>query len=213
MSSDEENDQIQDLEAIRDKILSSSQGERMQVSAWDDDNTGVETQRNPEDPEARAILKAAENGNIERVTILLDKNPELVHATDKDGYTPLHRACYANHTKIIEVLLKRGAKIDAKTIDGWEPLHSACHWNNVESITLLVANGANINALSNGNQTPLHLVCASSHNSPALQLLLLHPDTNPELVNSSGDTAQMVATRTGKYYPMFEIIEPCLREI
>lgn len=109
--------------------------------------------------------------------------------------------------------MKRGAKIDAKTIDGWEPLHSACHWNNVESITLLVANGANINALSNGNQTPLHLVCASSHNSPALQLLLLHPDTNPELVNSSGDTAQMVATRTGKYYPMFEIIEPCLREI
>lgn len=48
MSSDEENDEIQDLEAIRDKILTMHQGERMQVSAWDDDNTGVESQRNPE---------------------------------------------------------------------------------------------------------------------------------------------------------------------
>ncbi|XP_057327112.1 ankyrin repeat domain-containing protein 49-like [Microplitis mediator] len=213
MSSDEENDEIQDLEKIRDKILTMHQSERMQVSAWDDDNTGVESQRNPEDPDSRAILKAAEKGNSERVAKLLEKNPTLVHATDKDGYTPLHRACYGNHTSIIEYLLLKGAKIDAKTIDGWEPLHSACHWNNVESIAILVANGANINAVSNGGQTPLHLVCASSHNSPALQLLLLHPDTKPELVNSSGDTPQMIATRTGKYYPMFEIIEPCLREI
>ncbi|XP_034950659.1 ankyrin repeat domain-containing protein 49-like [Chelonus insularis] len=213
MSSDEENDEIQDLEAIRDKILSMPASECMQVSAWEDDNDGIESQRNPDDRDAKAILTAAENGRYEVVRILLEKNPALVDAVDKDGYTPLHRACYSNNVNILELLLQKGAKIDAKTIDGWEPLHSACCWNNIDCIAMLVANGANINALSNGDQTPLHLACASSHNSPALQLLLLHPDTKPTLVNSSGDTPQMIATRTGKYYPIFEVIEPCLNEI
>lgn len=110
-------------------------------------------------------------------------------------------------------MLIRGAKLDQQTLDGWEPLHSACCWNNIDCIAMLTANGANINALSTGKQTPLHLVCASSHNSPALQHLLLHPDTKPELVNTSGDTPEMIATRTGKYYPLFEIIEPCLNNI
>lgn len=46
MSSDEENDELQDLEAIRDKILNSPHSERMQVSAWEDDDDGVEAERN-----------------------------------------------------------------------------------------------------------------------------------------------------------------------
>ena len=47
MSSDEENDQVQDLAAIRDKMMSLPLSERMQVSAWEDDNTGVESSRYP----------------------------------------------------------------------------------------------------------------------------------------------------------------------
>jgi len=46
MLSDEENDELQDLEAIRDKVLSNPHSKRMQVSAWEDDDDGVETERN-----------------------------------------------------------------------------------------------------------------------------------------------------------------------
>lgn len=47
MSSDEENDDVlQDLEAIRDKMMSTPRSERMQVSAWEDDDDGVEAERN-----------------------------------------------------------------------------------------------------------------------------------------------------------------------
>lgn len=98
-------------------------------------------------------------------------------------------------------------------MDEWQPLHSACHWNNVECVAALIAHGADINAKSKGSQTPLHLACASSYNSPALQLLLTHPDTDPRVVNSSGDTPEDIAKRTGKYYPLFEIIEDCLNVI
>lgn len=211
--SDEENDELQDLEAIRDKILSSPCSERMQVSAWEDDDDGIEAERNAREPDAKAMLSAAEKGNLEKVRKLLSKNRLLLDCTDKDGYSPLHRACYGNNVEVVEYLLEAGARIDAKTQDEWQPLHSACCWNNTECAEALIANGADINAKSKGDQTPLHLVSASSHNSPALQLLLLHADTNPYLVNSSGDTADQIARRTTKYYPMYEIIEPCLNEI
>lgn len=46
MSSEEEDDELQDLETIRDKILSTPRSERMQVSAWEDDDDGVEPERN-----------------------------------------------------------------------------------------------------------------------------------------------------------------------
>ncbi|GAB1863262.1 Ankyrin repeat domain-containing protein 49 [Camponotus japonicus] len=212
MSSEEE-DELQDLEAIRDKMLSAPRSERMLVSAWEDDDDGVEAERNAREPDAKAILNAAEEGNLEKIKKLVHKNRLLLECTDKDGYTPLHRACYGNNVEVVEYLLEAGAKIDAKTQDEWQPLHSACCWNNIECAEALIANGANINAKSKGDQTPLHLVSASSHNSRALQLLLLHPDINPYIVNSSGDTADQIARRTTKYYPMFEIIEPCLNEI
>lgn len=210
MSSEDENDELTDLESIRDKILSQPRVDRMQVSAWEDDDDGVEVERNPKEPDEKAILCAAENGDIEKVKKLLIKNLNLLECTDKDGYTPLHRACYGNHVEIVEYLLEMGTKIDVKTKNEWQPLHSACCWNNVECAAVLIANGADINAKSKGDQTPLHLVSVSSYNSPALQLLLLNPDTDHEIVNSSGDTAEQIAKRSGKYYPLFEIVEPCL---
>ncbi|XP_012252615.2 ankyrin repeat domain-containing protein 49-like [Athalia rosae] len=213
MSSDEEADEITDLESIRDKILSQPRGDRMQVSAWEDDNDGIEEERNAREPDSKAILEAAEIGDITTVARLITQNSDLIQATDHDGYTPLHRACYGNHPDIVEYLLKNGAKIDARTADGWEPLHSACCWNNVNCAALLIANGADINSKSKGDQTPLHLASASSHNSPTLQLLLLHPDIQPQLLNSSGDTAEQIAKRSGKYYPLFEMTEPCLNVI
>lgn len=213
MSSDEENDELQDLEAIRDKMTSTPRSDRMQVSAWEDDDDGVEPERNARDPDAKAVLGAAEEGDLEKLKKLLGKNPLLLQCTDKDGYTPLHRACYGNNVKVVEYLVEKGAQIDAKTQDEWQPLHSACCWNNTECAETLIACGADVNAKSKGDQTPLHLLSSSSHNSPALQLFLLNPETNPRVVNSSGDTADQIARRTTKYYPIYEITEPCLNEI
>ena len=55
-----------------------------------------------EDPQSE-ILWASEHGNFELVNELLERDPLLVNTTDKDGYTPLHRACYNNNVQIVEV--------------------------------------------------------------------------------------------------------------
>lgn len=57
------------------------------------------------EPDAKAVLNAAEEGDLEKIKELLNKNRLLLESTDKDGYTPLHRACYGNHVKIVEVTI------------------------------------------------------------------------------------------------------------
>ena len=46
----------------------------------------------------KKILWAAENGNTDLVTELLESDQSLVNSKDNDGYSPLHRAAYENHT-------------------------------------------------------------------------------------------------------------------
>lgn len=57
------------------------------------------------EPDAKAMLNAAEEGDLEKIKKLLSKNQLLLECTDKDGYTPLHRACYGNHVEVVEVFI------------------------------------------------------------------------------------------------------------
>lgn len=45
VSSEEEDDELTSLEEIRNKMLSTPKSDRMQVSAWEDDDTGVDAER------------------------------------------------------------------------------------------------------------------------------------------------------------------------
>jgi ankyrin repeat protein len=51
----------------------------------------------------KEILWASENGKFSMVERLILDNPGIIHAKDKDGYTPLHRACYNNHEHVVDV--------------------------------------------------------------------------------------------------------------
>lgn len=59
------------------------------------------------EPDAKAMLSAAEKGDLEKIKKLLSKNRQLLECTDKDCYTPLHRACYGNNIEVVEVIRKK----------------------------------------------------------------------------------------------------------
>jgi ankyrin repeat protein len=99
------------------------------------------------------VLWAAENADIAVLKELLAAQPDLIHATDSNGYTPLHRAAYGNHVTTVTYLLSVGAKLDAKTEFGWTPLHSAANWNNYWVVARLLAAGAPPAAVSDGGKT------------------------------------------------------------
>ena len=56
----------------------------------------------------KRILWAAENNKLVEAKELLETDPSLVKSVDKDGYTPLHRASYGDHTEMAELLISKG---------------------------------------------------------------------------------------------------------
>jgi len=60
------------------------------------------------------LFIAVRAGDHERVRAVLENQPELVHARDTDGATPLHYAAEAGDRRIVNVLLDAGADINAR---------------------------------------------------------------------------------------------------
>lgn len=73
----------------------------------------------------------------------LSEHPEeLLAASPEDGFTMLHREALAGNASIVEILLRRGAKVDARTHGNKTPLDLArtLGWPKVEAL-LLAAGG------------------------------------------------------------------------
>ena len=76
-------------------------------------------------PEAdRALLKAAEDGNIEAVKQHIATGTD-VNAKDGGGQTPLHNAALKGRKEIAELLIGEGADVNAKDNFKSTPLHFA----------------------------------------------------------------------------------------
>ena len=69
----------------------------------------------------RALLKAAERGNIEAVKQHLAAGTD-VNAKTGSGRTPLHYAAREGHKEITDLLLANGADVNAKNDEGGTPL-------------------------------------------------------------------------------------------
>jgi ankyrin repeat protein len=73
----------------------------------------------------RAIIAAAESGDLARVQSELARDPSLARASNETGDTPLHHAAARGHVDIARVLLAAGADADAVRGDGYRPIHLA----------------------------------------------------------------------------------------
>jgi len=92
-------------------------------------------------PEAdRALLKAAEEGNIEAVKQHLAAGTD-VNAKGFGGWTPLHFAAFKGHKEIVELLIAKGANVNAQLDDGRTPLDVAIRLKRTEVADLLRKHG------------------------------------------------------------------------
>lgn len=67
-------------------------------------------------------------GNVQQLTQLLDLHPQLVHAEDENGWTPLHAAVSNLREESVELLVERGADVHALTLFGDSVLKVAYHF-------------------------------------------------------------------------------------
>lgn len=158
----------------------------------------------------REILWAATENHDQLVEEILLKDPSMANVSDRDGYTPLHKACYNNNYELAQLLLKYKADPNKLTEFHWTSLHSACKWNNSKLAALVLQHGADINARSEGDQTPLHITSSVSACRDTLVTLFMNPKLDPTLKNNSDETAFQIAKRTGPTVPLFDMIHPAL---
>jgi ankyrin repeat protein len=103
---------------------------------------------------SNGMFHEVENGDIEAVRALLDKDPALIRSRDKDGYTMLHLAAKAGRLQLVELLVAKGTPVNIRSHDGSNltPLHLAAGENQLDTVTLLLEKGADIDARGIGSR-------------------------------------------------------------
>ena len=102
------------------------------------------------------IHDAANKGDLEKVKVLLNANPDLVNSKDRGGEVPLHWAIEKGNKEVVELLITCKADVNAKNERGETPLHWAVHSGRTEMVELLLANKADVNAQDSNGWTPLY---------------------------------------------------------
>lgn len=201
---------------VFEEIIDKKNGEPSKwESYWEKDENDIEQWTKEEisrDP-VKGLLTAVEQGDLSLVQQYIDGDSSLLKASDSDGYTALHRSASGNHLKICEYLLKCGADVHALTNDKWTALHCAAFWNHYEIASLLLQNGIDINAQTNGGQTSLHLAASQSNNREMIQLLLMHPFINVNIINSLNETPMIIAKRSSSVHCLFDLYTDALTKL
>jgi len=95
--------------------------------------------------EGRTIfLEAVTAGNIGYLSAILDKNPEVLKQTDKDGKNALLLSAERNISEDVEYLLNIGFSIEEKDDLGNNALFLAASGDGVETMEILLSNGADL---------------------------------------------------------------------
>ncbi len=150
------------------------------------------------------FIEAVQNGDLPKVSDLLEGQPGLATARSENGLSAVMVAAYHNHPQIARLLAEQRPDLDifeasaagmlervkalisrhpelvnAVALDGFQPLGLACFFGHYEIARLLVESGAEVNAASQNSQKvmPLHSAAASS--SLEIARLLLEHGADP----------------------------------
>jgi ankyrin repeat protein len=137
---------------------------------------------------AAEIHDAARDGDIERLIMLAESDPESLYDLCSMGKTPLHWATGKGHPEIITLLLERfKVPADIRNANNGTPLHVAASQARPDCAEILIEHGADLNARAKDNAAPLHFACfkgqKSGHIAVAKLLLQKGCDVNPEMKN------------------------------
>ncbi|XP_031565501.1 uncharacterized protein LOC116300724 [Actinia tenebrosa] len=143
-----------------------------------------------EDDEGLALVQAAANGHVSRVTQALDERPELLnYKSSLLEKTCLHMACHSGYCDIIQLLLEKNADISIKDGQGYTAIHHAAYGDKTgEAMKLMIAHGVDPNIADNDTKcTPLHLAVKES-NDNAVRILVQTATCDVNLQDVVGET-------------------------
>src|ERR1041385_9037021 len=106
----------------------------------------------------------------------------------------------------VRSLIQKKADVNAPQVDGTTALHWAVQADDMELVDLLIRNGAKVSVATVAGATPLQLGVVNSSAALLDRLVAAGADPNAPLTRS-GDTALMMASRTGKVDPVRVLLD------
>jgi bla regulator protein blaR1 len=128
-----------------------------------------------DDPLVEVLIKAAERGDVRRLTALLDGGANVNAALDGDG-TALIGAARKGRLEAVGLLLDRGADVNKAVGGDGNPLIMAAGEGYLEVVELLLNRGAAIDEIVPGDENPL--IQASANGQLAVVRLLIQRGAN-----------------------------------
>lgn len=168
----------------------------MELSIIGNKNSLVKIDKTP-----TALHLAAKEGNIEKITALLNDGADINSTECNFNNTPLHVATWFGHPHCITFLVARGAKFDIPNVHGSTPTHTAAWKNEPACLEELIKNGALIgtkNTTGTGN-TELYLA-AKAGSTQCLNMLLQYNNKKEYLeLTCSGDNSTAIQAAAGRH--------------
>lgn len=117
--------------------------------------------------EKAEFLKAAENGDLNKIKKMIESMPEIIKTRDKDEWTALLYAARFGKGKVVDFLLSKGATVEEMDNEGQTALHHAAWSGRKDVCELLLKKGAKVNARTRGAVTPRKLADSNGHAATA----------------------------------------------
>jgi len=139
------------------------------------------------------IFEAASLGDIDRLRLLIQQQPDLICTFSADGFTALHFAAFFSQPEAAEELLNNGADPNAIATNGTKlaVLNSAAAGGNTEIVAMLLREGANPDAQQEGGFTALH--AGAQQNNAEMVRALLDAGADVSIPTNDGKTAAELA--------------------
>ncbi|XP_059079833.1 integrin-linked protein kinase homolog pat-4-like [Tigriopus californicus] len=110
-------------------------------------------------------------GDAIQVRLWLDDTEHDMNQGDDHQFSPLHWAAKGGHSKIVDMLIQRGARVHTTNMGDDTPLHLAAAHGHQDIVHTLLNHKADLNFINEHGNTPLHYACFWNYESVALDLV------------------------------------------
>jgi ankyrin repeat protein len=127
------------------------------------------------------LLDAIENGDLEQLSQIVEKDPACANTADEHDRLPLHYAAVYGHVHLVRYLIQHGADANARDGEGLQAIHKACQFGNFEVVKALLDHGVEVESLAtDAAWTPLYYAAGSGDLDVIRLLISKGADVNHE---------------------------------